>query len=98
MRTISGVFPSKDVADKARAALEDAGIASGDISIEELDDGKTYRFSILADSQLSDAASAIVEQAGASDVEMADSSAETVEAESVARLRDPAQPVIPTPR
>jgi len=99
MHRISGTFPSQDIADKAAEALAAAGVSEGNIHLTPVNEDGRLTFVIDADPQTRDAAGAIVTQAGAIDVQSIDTSAETPDAEAVARFRDPAQPIIaPAPR
>ena len=69
MKTLTGTFESITQAEDAVRALQDAGVASGDISLDdENGGGRTLVTARVDDAQL-DAAAAILNQDGVVDVE-----------------------------
>ena len=68
MKTLTGMFESSTQAEDAVRALQDAGIASEDISIEDAGGGGTLVTARVGDAQL-DLAAAIMNQSGFVDVD-----------------------------
>lgn len=93
MHTISGTLATADAADKVREALAQAGVTDSAIAVDATGEGDTQLMSLEVDDNLVDAAMAILGQAGASDVNDTDHSANSVEGEEAQRMRDTIPPI-----
>jgi len=105
MLTITAQFTDADSADSAAKALAEAGIASDHIDVETPDEGDTI-LSARVETEMVDAAHAIIQQAGGRSVEETGTQFEAtgdvdptdVEGDEFGRLREPVPIIAPIPR